>query len=208
MSSQRFHAFQGPRIHQMNHANSAKTSWREELDDGVSNNSDAFRVSVVTLSSLTLLHLSTCVELHRPTSCLLREREEWSVDNQTLCFRPRLTLIPRPHARKPCTFGFVFSSFRRHSEDHDRLQHCAFRDCARVPNRPKKSGLFVIVDLAAIKNSFQKSNNTARRFVSCVYFMWSFFMFHRNSSPHRALQRSSESIRHVAATRSSRMTDL
>ena len=59
------------------------TSWRDELDDGVSNNSDAFRVSVVNIIFMTFLDISTCVEFHRPTNCLLREREEWSVDNQT-----------------------------------------------------------------------------------------------------------------------------
>ena len=36
----------------------------------------------------------------------------------------------------------------------------------------QKSGLFVIVDSATNKNSFQQSNNIARCFVSSLCFMW------------------------------------
>ena len=108
-----------------------------------------------------------------------------------VCFRPRLTLFPCSHARQLCTFGFMFSSFRAHSKVHDSLEHCVF---ATTCPTDQKSGLFVIVDFAAKKNSFQKSINIARCFLSWVCFMWS----HHSSSRKFCIQSACCSARPFA----------
>ena len=64
----------------------------------------------------------------------------------------------------------------------------------------QKSGLFVIVDSATNKNSFQQSNNIARRFVSSLCFMWRDLFRNTITQVHITLYKEvlSESIRHVS----------
>ena len=74
------------------------------------------------------------------------------------------------HVRIHITFGTVLP---RTVVTHTSVFHKSDDVSVFVTKCPtdQKSGLFVIVDFAANKKSFQKSNNIARCFVSGVCFM-------------------------------------
>ena len=96
------------------------------------------------------------------------------------------------------SFGTVFP---RNVVTHTSVRHESDDVSVFATKCPtdQKSGLFVVVDFATNKNSFQKSNQIAGWYVPvCSSSGVVFYLFHRHPSPHHSLRRSSESLLHVS----------
>ena len=187
--------------------------------------SHALRVSVVniTFMSMTFQHLAVCVDFYRPQvvcyeggkKCLSTFQRVFPIKidgysmfaRQTtlhllfrvfhLCARNLRFMIfgisasfgtVFPRYVKPHSVFVVPSTVFHESDDVSVFVAKCLTD--------QKSGLLVIVDFVANKNSFQKSNKHCSVLcLWCVLHVACFLLFHR---PHHPLQGSSESIRHVS----------
>ena len=159
--------------------------------------SHTFRISVLNIISMfmTFQHLAICVEFHRPQA-VWYERGKNCRSTVERVFPTKID-VDSMFTCSVAPLVSCFSSLRAHSEVHERLHHCVLRDCISsnrcdahfrfhesdavsifVTKCPTdwKSVLFVIVDVATNKNSFQESNHIARCFVSRVRFMWCVFV--------------------------------
>ena len=161
--------------------------------------SHAFRVTVANIISMfmTFQHLATCVEFHHPRAvCYERGKNCLStlkrvfptkigIDSMFTC-QTALHLWFRVFHLCDRILKFMIGcntvSLRTALPRTVIPQTSVFHESADVSvfvtkcPTDQKSGLFVIVDVAANKNSFQESNNIARCCVSNVCFMWREFV--------------------------------
>ena len=161
--------------------------------------SHTFRISVLNIISMfmTFQHLAICVEFHRPQAvwyergknCLSTVERVFptkiDVDSMFTCqaalhlwfrvFHLCERTLKFMNVCITASFGTVFS---RTVVTHTSVFHESDAVSVSVTKCPTdwKSGLFVIVDVATNKNSFQESNHIARCFVSRVRFMWCVFV--------------------------------
>ena len=174
---------------------------------------------IITFMFMTFQHLPSASNF-TSTNCLSREKEEClstfervfptkiDADSRFTCqaalhlwfriFHLCKRTLKFVHVCITTSFGTVFP---RTVVAHTSVFHESDDVSFFVTKCPanQKSGMSVIIDFATNKNEFQKSNNIAPCFVSCVcVILRDFFVPPSLSSPHHSLQGSSESIRYVS----------